>query len=88
MTALVSYFATGHTGSIVIESPRVNAFSQYFWQGIVDALQSDADDATQIVVLRYQRRTRGAGADVKEFCKPPQASALAARGVSVADIGR
>ena len=88
MTALVSLCAIGHVGNIVTDSPRANALSQYFRQGVVDALQSDTDTDAQIIVLRCEGRTPIAGADIKEFSKPPQTPALAAQGGSLADIGR
>ena len=77
MTASVSYFTIGHIGNIIIDSPPVNALSQHVRQGIVDALQTAADDDTQIVVLRCEGRTFIAGADITEFGKPLQAPALA-----------
>jgi len=78
MTASVSYFTHGRIGTILIDSPPVNALSQHVRQGIVDALQTAAGDDTQIVVLRCEGRTFIAGADITEFGKPPQAPALAA----------
>ena len=77
MTASVSYFAIGHIGNILIDSPPVNAISQHVRQGILDALQTAASDDTQIVVLRCEGRTFIAGADIREFGKSPQAPALA-----------
>ena len=67
MTALVSFFAIGHAGNIVTDSPLVNALSQYFRQGTIDALLSDANNGTQTIVLRCEGRTLIAGADMKEL---------------------
>ena len=77
MTASVNYFALGHIGNIVIDSPPVNALSQHLRQGILDALQTAASDDIKIVVLRCEGRTFIAGADITEFGKPSQAPSLA-----------
>ena len=77
MTNPVSYAANQRIGTIVIDSPPVNALSQAVRRGILDALQLAADDNTEIVILRCEGRTFIAGADITEFGRPPQAPSLA-----------
>ena len=78
MTASVSYSTIERIGTILVDSPPVNALSQGVRQGLVDALNAAATDDTDITVLRCAGRTFIAGADITEFGKPPQAPALAA----------
>jgi 3-hydroxyacyl-CoA dehydrogenase len=78
MTASVSYSTIERIGTILVDSPPVNALSHGVRQGLVDALNAAATDDTDITVLRCAGRTFIAGADITEFGKPPQAPALAA----------
>ena len=78
MTAPVSYTATGRIGTIVIDSPPVNALSHGVRQGIIECLKVAESDDTEVVILRCEGRTFIAGADITEFGKPPQAPTLAA----------
>ena len=78
MTASVSYSTIERIGTILVDSPPVNALSHGVRQGLVDALNTAATDDTDITVLRCAGRTFIAGADITEFGKPPQAPALAA----------
>ena len=77
MTASVSYSNIGRIGTILVDSPPVNALSHSVRQGLVDALNAAATDKTDITILRCAGRTFIAGADITEFGKPPQAPALA-----------
>ena len=77
MTAPVSYSTIDRIGTILVDSPPVNALSHSVRQGLVDALNAAAGDDTDITVLRCAGRTFIAGADITEFGKPPQAPALA-----------
>ena len=77
MTTPVSYAATDRIGTIVIESPPVNALSHAVRQGIIECLKVAEADDTEVVVLRCKGRTFIAGADITEFGKPPQAPTLA-----------
>ena len=77
MTAPVSYTATGRIGTIVIDSPPVNALSHGVRQGIIECLKVAEADDTEVVILRCEGRTFIAGADITEFGKAPQAPALA-----------
>ena len=78
MTAPVSYTATGRIGTIVIDSPPVNALSHGVRHGIIECLKVAEADDTEVVILRCEGRTFIAGADITEFGKPPQAPTLAA----------
>ena len=78
MTASVSYSTIERIGTILVDSPPVNALSHGVRQGLVDALNAAATDDTDITLLRCAGRTFIAGADITEFGKPPQAPALAA----------
>jgi 3-hydroxyacyl-CoA dehydrogenase len=73
----VSYSTNERIGTILVDSPPVNALSHGVRQGLVDALNASATDDTDITVLRCTGRTFIAGADITEFGKPPQAPALA-----------
>ena len=77
MTASVSYSTTDRVGTILVDSPPVNALSHSVRQGLVDALNVAATDDTDITTLRCAGRTFIAGADITEFGKPPQAPTLA-----------
>jgi len=77
MTTPVSYTTTDRIGTILVDSPPVNALSHSVRQGLVDALNIAATDDTNITILRCAGRTFIAGADITEFGKPPQAPALA-----------
>ena len=77
MTTPVSYTTTDRIGTILVDSPPVNALSHNIRQGLVDALNIAATDDTNITILRCAGRTFIAGADITEFGKPPQAPALA-----------
>ena len=77
MTASVSYSTIERIGTILVDSPPVNALSHGVRQGLVDALSAAATDDTDITILRCAGRTFIAGADITEFGKPPQTPALA-----------
>lgn len=74
----VDYTRHGRIGVIRIDNPPVNALSQEVRQGLVDALsQAQLDNRAEAVVLMSAGRTFIAGADIREFGKPPQAPVLA-----------
>jgi 3-hydroxyacyl-CoA dehydrogenase len=77
MNEVVYSHTGGRIGVIKIDSPPVNALSQKVRVGIMQALQSAIDDpATQAIVLKCAGRTFIAGADIREFGKPPVAPYL------------
>ncbi|MGB8711609.1 MAG: enoyl-CoA hydratase/isomerase family protein [Onishia taeanensis] len=73
----VDYQRHGRVGVIRIANPPVNALSQAVRQGLVDALRQALDDnRTEVIILMAAGRTFIAGADIREFGKPPQAPVL------------
>ena len=77
MTPSVSYSVNQRIGTILIESPPVNALSHSVRSGILERLKMASTDDTEIVILRCEGRTFIAGADISEFGKPPQEPSLA-----------
>ena len=74
----VSYARQANIGVVTVDNPPVNALSQPVRQGLLDAvLQAQADEAVQALLLICAGRTFIAGADIREFGKPPQAPPLA-----------
>ena len=68
-----------HDGILVltIDHPPVNALSADVRRGLADAIQAaQADPAIQAIVLVGAGRNFIAGADIREFGKPPQPPAL------------
>ena len=57
MTTSVSYSTTDRIGTILVDSPPVNALSHSVRQGLVDALNAAATDNTDITILRCAGRT-------------------------------
>jgi len=70
--SLVSVERHGDVAVIVIDSPPVNALSQGVREGLVKNIElAEADDRCKAVVIICSGRTFIAGADIKEFGKPP-----------------
>jgi len=79
MSDVVTYSREGRVGLITANNPPVNALGQAVRQGLLDALQAGlADDGAEILVFLGAGRTFHAGADIKEFGKPPLDPALGA----------
>ncbi|MEP4197124.1 MAG: FAD-dependent oxidoreductase [Aliishimia sp.] len=77
MSADVTFTRDGAVGIITINNPPVNALSQSVRQGLLDCLmQAEADDAVQAIVIVGEGRAFIAGADIKEFGKPPMEPSL------------
>ncbi|MCG6656997.1 enoyl-CoA hydratase/isomerase family protein [Halomonas campisalis] len=73
MTACVHYQRHDDIGVIRIDNPPVNALGHAVRSGLLDALdQGLADDGAQALVLMADGRTFIAGADIREFGRPPQ----------------
>ena len=67
----------GSIGIIWIDNPPVNAISHAVRQGIVDAIETAAqDDDIEALVLACRGRTFLAGADITEFGRPMQPPSL------------
>ncbi|MEM9578575.1 MAG: 3-hydroxyacyl-CoA dehydrogenase NAD-binding domain-containing protein [Pseudomonadota bacterium] len=69
---VVSLTRDAEVAIVTIDNPPVNAISLAVRQGLSDAIdQTEADRTITAVVLRCAGRTFIAGADVREFGKPP-----------------
>ena len=69
----------GYVALVVIDSPPVNAAGWAVRKGIEDAIETlDADPGVEVIALYAAGRTFIAGADIREFGKPPK-DAVAAR---------
>ncbi|MEX1214758.1 enoyl-CoA hydratase/isomerase family protein [Saccharospirillum sp.] len=67
----------GNTALIEIDNPPVNALSQSVRAGLIEALdQAEADPAIEMIALLGKGKVFIAGADIKEFGKPPQSPIL------------
>lgn len=73
-TQVVSVLRDGDVAIVRIDNPPVNALSHAVRAGLVAAFEAvDRDSAVHAAVLACAGRTFVAGADIKEFGKPPQA---------------
>ncbi len=72
MNSVVTVNMENSVAVITIDNPPVNALSQPVREGLRQAISSAADDKDiSAIVLRCAGRTFVAGADIKEFGKPP-----------------
>ncbi|MBL7249357.1 3-hydroxyacyl-CoA dehydrogenase NAD-binding domain-containing protein [Alloalcanivorax marinus] len=77
MSDVVSYCLEGDIGVISVNYPPVNALGQGVREGLVECLrQGLKDDQAKALVVIGEGRTFPAGADIREFGKPPQGPAL------------
>ncbi|XKU41243.1 3-hydroxyacyl-CoA dehydrogenase NAD-binding domain-containing protein [Pseudomonas [fluorescens] ATCC 17400] len=77
MNSSVSYERQGEIALITLNNPPVNALGQAEREGLLRALhQGQIDTQAKVLVLLCAGRTFIAGADIKEFGKPPQAPSL------------
>lgn len=77
MSQTVYLSCQGDTALIEIDNPPVNALSQSVRAGLLDALnKAEADPSIKVIVLMGRGKVFIAGADIKEFGKPPQAPIL------------
>jgi 3-hydroxyacyl-CoA dehydrogenase len=73
MMSPVSLRCEGAIAVITVDNPPVNALSQAVREGIVTRIDAaEADDTIDAIVLHCAGRTFIAGADIREFGKPPQ----------------
>ncbi len=71
--AVVDYERRGEVAVLEVDHPPVNALSQAVRQGLVAGIErAEADDAVKAVVVAARGRTFMAGADIREFGRPPQ----------------
>ncbi|MEW5698307.1 3-hydroxyacyl-CoA dehydrogenase NAD-binding domain-containing protein [Pseudomonas synxantha] len=77
MNSSVNYERQGEVALITLNNPPVNALGQAQREGLLRALhQAQIDTQAKVLVLLCSGRTFIAGADIKEFGKPPQAPSL------------
>jgi len=70
---LIAFDKQGSIGVITVNNPPVNALSQGVRQGLMEALAKGATDpGVSAMVIIGGGRTFIAGADIREFGKPPQ----------------
>ncbi|PIE13694.1 MAG: 3-hydroxyacyl-CoA dehydrogenase [Rhodobacterales bacterium] len=68
----VAYEVNGEIAILTVNNPPVNALGLAVRQGLVDGLaRAEADDAVKATVIIGGGRTFPAGADIREFGKPP-----------------
>ena len=73
MSDLVTFEKQGSVGVITVNNPPVNALSQAVRQGLLDGIAKGlADPGVSAMVIIGGGRTFIAGADIREFGKPPQ----------------
>ena len=72
MSEVVSYELRENIGVILVNNPPVNALAQVVRQGILNAVNTAQEDASEAIVLACEGRTFIAGADITEFGKPPK----------------
>jgi 3-hydroxyacyl-CoA dehydrogenase len=78
MNEPVTLGCDGNVGIITINNPPVNAMSQPVRAGLMSAITTAArDEGIAALVIYCEGRTFIAGADIREFGKPPQPPALA-----------
>lgn len=72
MGDIIRYEVTDKVAIISIDNPPVNALSAVVRSGLMTAIETaNADDAVEAIVLTAAGRTFPAGADIREFGKPP-----------------
>ena len=72
MSDVVSYERQGEIALVTVDNPPVNALSQAVRQGLLDrVMQAEADEEVRAIVILGEGRAFIAGADIKEFGKPP-----------------
>src|SRR5207253_8530620 len=73
VSELVSFEKQGSVGVITVNNPPVNALAQGVRQGLIEGLARGIDDpGVSAMVIIGGGRTFIAGADIREFGKPPQ----------------
>lgn len=77
MSEVVHYSRQGEVGIITIDSPPVNALGQAVREGLAYRLeQALTDDGVKTIVLTGAGKAFSAGADIREFGKPPAGPSL------------
>lgn len=71
MTDAVHYEKLGEIAVLSIDNPPVNALGQAVRQGLEDGMSQAEADGAKAVVIYGEGRSFPAGADIREFGKPP-----------------
>lgn len=72
MSDKIAYSRHGDIAVLTVQNPPVNALSQAVRQGLADGMdRAEADDGVRAVLIVGDGRAFFAGADIKEFGKPP-----------------
>jgi len=80
----VAYAQQGTVAVLTVDNPPVNALSVVVRQGLIDGIKrAVADPAVAAIVLIGKGKTFIAGADIREFGKPPQPPRLT---IAIAEI--
>ncbi len=74
----VDFSVEGNVALLMINNPPVNALSQAVRQGLQEGLSRAGESAAKAIVIAGQGGTFIAGADIKEFGKPPMKPFLGA----------
>jgi 3-hydroxyacyl-CoA dehydrogenase len=72
MTSPVSYEIIDDIGVITIDNPPVNALSHAVRAGIAESLRRAQTDGSRALLVLCKGRTFIAGADIREFGRPPR----------------
>jgi len=73
MTSPMTYEVNDQIAIITLDSPPVNALGYEVRRGIADGFaRAEQDDNVQAIILTCAGRTFFAGADIREFGKPPK----------------
>ena len=73
MTDAIRYERVGDIAVLAAQNPPVNALGQAVRQGLVDGIERAEKDGAKAVLIYGEGATYFAGADIKEFGKPPLA---------------
>ena len=77
MSEVVRLERHGDIAAIVVDNPPVNALGQAVRQGLKERLSEAAsEDAIRAIIVLGAEKTFIAGADIREFGKPPQPPSL------------
>ncbi|OSQ47579.1 FAD-dependent oxidoreductase [Marivita geojedonensis] len=71
MTGVIRYNRDGDIAMIAIDNPPVNALGQAVRQGLVEAVEKAEADGARAALIYGEGRSFPAGADIREFGKPP-----------------
>ncbi|MEM6341898.1 MAG: enoyl-CoA hydratase/isomerase family protein, partial [Pseudomonadota bacterium] len=72
MSSKIAYSRQGDIAVLTAQNPPVNALSQAVRQGLLDGVErAEAEDGVKAILIVGAGRAFFAGADIKEFGKPP-----------------